>query len=265
MITCLKNFIGASKNQARVVSIAEEDKLWSSSVMGCHSPLALQNAVFFLCGILLCLRGGEEHRNMKVTQFVIDEVENPWLPSEKIKRLTYTENGSKNRSGGMHQVHLDNKVVHHYANGSIGNRCLLLLVELYISKLPESAFEKELFYCRPVPVKHMKDDKPWYYDTPVGHNILKTKLKVMFEAVGLDAGGISNHSLRATGVTRMYDKGVPEKIIMERSGHLSISGVHSYERTTCLQQKQVSDVLTSSSSTYDPVKVKDDSDVRKYE
>uniref|UniRef100_A0A1X7V1V6 ZMYM2-like/QRICH1 C-terminal domain-containing protein n=1 Tax=Amphimedon queenslandica TaxID=400682 RepID=A0A1X7V1V6_AMPQE len=155
------------------------------------------------------------------------------------------------------RVHLDNKVVHH-ANSSIGNRCLVFLVELYISKLPESAFEKELFYCRPVPVKHIKDDNPWYYDTPVGNNILKTKFKVMFEAAGQDAGGISNHSLRATGVTRMFDKGVPEKIIMERSGHLSISGVCSYERTTCLQQKQVSDVLTSS-STYDPVEVKDES------
>ena len=41
----------------------------------------------------------------------------------------------------------------------------------------------------------------------------------------------------------MYD----EKMIMERSGHLSTSGVRSYERTTCLQQKEVSDLLSSKS------------------
>ena len=31
---------------------------------------------------------------------------------------------------------------------------------------------------------------------------------------------------------------------MERSGHLSVSGVRSYERTTSMQLKQVSDVLS---------------------
>ena len=37
---------------------------------------------------------------------------------------------------------------------------------------------------------------------------------------------------------------LPEKIIMEQSGHLSTDGVHSYERTTELQRKAESDVLT---------------------
>ena len=74
----------------------------------------------------LCLSGGEQHRRFKVNQFVIKEVENPHEPSEMIKCLIYmyTENGSENRSGGMHQVHLENKVVRHYANPILGNRCL---------------------------------------------------------------------------------------------------------------------------------------------
>ena len=47
----------------------------------------------------------------------------------------------------------------------------------------------------------------------------------------------------------MYEAGVPEKQIMERNGHLSLSGVRSYEKTTEAQLKQVSKLLSSSDST----------------
>lgn len=47
-------------------------------------------------------------------------------------------------------------------------------------------------------------------------------------------------------------------MIMEQSGHLSADGVRSYERTTDLQRKAVSDVLTDvttsqNNSTFDEV------------
>ena len=94
-----KQGVGANKIQARVVTVSEEEQLWQSGVMGSDTPHTLQNSVFYLCGIYLCLRGGDEHRELKITQFVIQEVDNPHNPSEKIKRSTYIENGSKNRSG----------------------------------------------------------------------------------------------------------------------------------------------------------------------
>lgn len=84
----------------------------------------------------------------------------------------------------------------------------------------------------------------WYYDSPIGHNLLARKLKTMFESAGLDGENISNHSLRATGVSRMFAQGVPEKMIMERSGHLSSAGVRSYERTTSAQKQTLSDTLS---------------------
>ena len=67
----------------------------------------------------------------------------------------------------------------------------------------------------------------------------------MFAKAGLNTEGISNHSLRTTGISRMYNKGIAEKLIMERSGHLSAAGVRSYERTTSLQQQAVSDTLST--------------------
>lgn len=64
-------------------------------------------------------------------------------------------------------------------------------------------------------------------------------------------GRKSNHSLRATGASNMYQAGVPEKLIQERTGHLSTDGVRHYKRTTLGQQRAVSQVLScSSGSTY---------------
>jgi len=40
---------------------------------------------------------------------------------------------------------------------------------------------------------------------------------------------ISNHSLRASGTTQMYNHGIPEKTIQVRTGHKSINGLRVYE------------------------------------
>ena len=48
----------------------------------------------------------------------------------------------------------------------------------------------------------------------------------------------------------MYNSGVPEKLIMERSGHLSSNGVQAYERTTTKQQQVVYGVLAQKGQTY---------------
>ena len=77
----------------------------------------------------------------------------------------------------------------------------------------------------------------------MGHSILQSKLKALLSSAGLDPAGKSNHSLRATGTSRMYNSGVPEKLIMERSGHLSSKGVQAFERTTTKQQQVVCGVL----------------------
>ncbi len=238
-----KSGVGTCKIQARTITRNEEERLWASGVMGTSTPESLLNAVFFYCGIYLCLRGGDEHRGLKYSQFEFDVVENPENTSETIKIVKYTEHGSKNRPGTMHQVHLQNKVVIHYANASLEEKCFVHILETYMSKLPATAVKKDLFYCRAlknVPAEGL----PWYCGVALGHNILKKKLSGMFLLAGLDAEFVSNHSLRATGVSWLYESGVPEQLIMERSGHLSISGVRSYERTTAEQQKKVSDVLS---------------------
>ena len=56
-----------------------------------------------------CLQGGEEHRELKMSQLDFKDVANPSDETQTIRCLEYTEHGSKNRKGLVHQVHLDNK------------------------------------------------------------------------------------------------------------------------------------------------------------
>ncbi len=129
----------AVKKQAKIINESEEQILWQKGVVGTHSPNSLLNAVFFYCGMYLCLRGGEEHRDLKFSQLEFKLVPDPTDVKKTIRCLIYTEHGSKNRKGMVHQVHLQNKIVPHYEDRSRGVRCFVHLVELYVSKLPDKA------------------------------------------------------------------------------------------------------------------------------
>ena len=80
--------------------------------------------VFFYVGKAFCLRGGQEQRDFKISQFV---------RSTDPDCYTYVENGSKNQSGVNTKE--TNKVVPVYVSPSTRPRCLVYLLDLYLSKL----------------------------------------------------------------------------------------------------------------------------------
>ena len=53
----------------------------------------------------------------------------------------------------------------------------------------------------------------------------------------------TNHSLRATALTRMFTSGISEKVIADRSGHRSTKALRCYERTSEQQQQAMSAVI----------------------
>lgn len=115
-------------------------------------------------------------------------------------------------------------------------------LKLYISKLPPFEGERPGFYFKPL--ANVTPGGPWYSIAPLGHNTLKSMLKNMFKSAGLDMKIITNHNLRAMSITRMYEASIPEKMIMERSGHLSKEGLRSYERTSAQQVKSLCNILS---------------------
>ena len=84
--------IGAESKSAEVFTKEEEDQLWSSDTLSTNTSKGLLRAVFFLNGKYFCLRGGEEHRQLKLSQ--LKRVASP-------PRYIYTECASKNLAGGL--------------------------------------------------------------------------------------------------------------------------------------------------------------------
>ena len=85
---------------------------------------------------------------------------------------------------------------------------------------------------------------PWYASVPVGRDTLQKNFHLMCEQAGIK-GNKTNHSLRATGATELYESGVPEKLIQERTGHRSLEALRVYERTNVQQHKAVSSTLSA--------------------
>ena len=79
----------------------------------------------------------------------------------------------------------------------------------------------------------------------VGVNVLKRIVPELSEKSGVGKR-YTNHSLRATAITRMFNSGIPEKVIAEASGHRSTKALRCYERTSQQQKQAVTKVINSS-------------------
>ena len=73
-----------------VISYKEEESLWKAGTLGVESPKALLNAFFYMNGKVLCLRGGHEHKSLKISQFNFGS-------DQRGDFVVYMENGSKTR------------------------------------------------------------------------------------------------------------------------------------------------------------------------
>ena len=59
-------------------------------------------------------------------------------------------------------------------------------------------------------------------------------------------GKNTNHSLRASGITKLFQAGSLEKVIEDRSGHRSLDGLRKYERVSEEQQDTACSALLPS-------------------
>ena len=125
----------------------------------------------------------------------------------------------------------------------VGEHCHVYLLDMYISKMPEKAKELDYFYLRSLEYMPSDPSAPWFYASPVGEHKLGGMVKDMFTDIGIS--GKTNHSLRTTGASILFQANVPEKIIQERTGHRSVKALRLHERTTGEQHQQVSHILSN--------------------
>ena len=228
--------VGAASKPTEVLTDADVESLWSSGSFSLSTPQGLLNAVFFCNGKNFLLRGGAEHRSLKLSQVCKN------VSPEGRVRYTYTENTSKNQGGGLLQLDVSHKIVHQFENSDLGERCHVFLLDKYLAKLPESAIEQDIFYLRPLAKITKEENVPWFSSVPVGKNALSKMVQEMCSKANIQ-GKKTNHSLRASGITQMFQAGLPEKVIQDRSGHCSLDGLRKYERVSEEQQAEACKVL----------------------
>ena len=80
----------------------------------------------------------------------------------------------------------------------------------------------------------------------------KNILSELSEKAGLE----THYTIRTTAITRMFNSGIPEKVIAETSRHRSTKALRCYERTTQEQQQTATTVINcpSNASAIEPVK-----------
>ena len=230
--------LGSEKRKAEPLTHEEEEILWTKGLLGSHNPQALVDTVLFMNGIYFALRSGDEHRQLRSKPCQIQVIREPG----KRPHLRYIEDISKNRPGGLKGRKLKSKVVQHYDNPENPDRCFVRIFETYQKLLPKNRRD-DAFYFQPL--KKPTADV-WFSSKPIGHNTLEQTVARLCSSAGI-TGFRTNHSLRATAATRLYQAGVDEQMIMETTGHRSLEGVRSYKRTSTSQKENISDILNSQS------------------
>ena len=82
--------IGTKSKHAEALTDEDERKLWETNVLNLSTPQGLLNCVFFYNGKYLCLRGGNEHRLLRFSQF---NRETAVLERKEVACYVYTEQG----------------------------------------------------------------------------------------------------------------------------------------------------------------------------
>ena len=232
--------IGSCRKQAEIISKDEEELFWQKGLLGDSTPQALLDTMIYCNGLFFALRSGIEHRQLRHTPCQIKVVEKP---GERAY-LEYTEEFSKNHPGGLKGRKIKQKVVRHHANINNQGRCFLRLFKRYRALCPSYA-PPHAFYFQPL---RSPTASCWYSNRPLGHNTLPNTVARLCSSAGIQ-GHKTNHSLRATATSRLYQSGVEEQQVMERTGHRTVEGVRSYKRTSEQQQQALSDILNQPCSS----------------
>ena len=122
--------LGLTKKQGEVITLDEEEQLWSKGVLGDSNPQQLLDTIVYLFGIHFALTGGSEHRRLRMWS------ENSQVFKGKDKRtgleyLEYREDTSKTNAGGLEKTELkiQGKVTRSYENIADKNDALFVCVK----------------------------------------------------------------------------------------------------------------------------------------
>ena len=219
--------------------------MWDQGYLGESSPTQLRETVIFLLGIYVGLRAGDEHYNLRRDTNDLPSQLSFKCNAEGVRCLVHQEDcTTKTNDGGINSMHKDRKIIWVYPSD---NKicCPVRIIDKYISLLPPVKTNKKAnFYLRSL---ERFTPAQWYGEQVVGLNSIRKVISTLAENAGLQ-GFFTNHSLRCTGITQLFQAGVDRKLVKEFSGHSS-DAVDAYQITSDAQRKQISSVIAGESDT----------------
>lgn len=215
-----KEGIGMYKRKAEFISADIEERLWDGGFLGSSNPRQLLTTMVYLIGLNFGLRARKEHRQLRAGRNSQLRIIHDAISGTDI--LRYTEDCQKNRNGGLNERNIEPKVVDVYETES--ERNIVKLYKKYIGLRPSSGKNIDNFYLQPLEIQTATK---WYKDQALGENSLGSVIKKLFENAGI-SGHFTNHSLRRSKVSRMFQAGADKEEIKRQTGHRSDSGVMAY-------------------------------------
>ena len=227
---------GNKPMKADCLTEAEEEKLWATGQLGTETPLSLINTVWYYTTKCFGLRGCHERRQLEWGDVKIVNDENNG------RFLVFNERETKTRTGNS--THLREFPPKIFENKQNPQRCPVLAFETYMQKRPvDMNFDGAPFYLAVIKnPRANKPDSPWYKKSLMGYHRIDQMMPRMAQAAGL-SGHKTNHSVRRTMCTQLFQAGVAPNMIAQLSGHKNLQSINNYAVASLDQQKQMSQIL----------------------
>lgn len=211
----LQGIDGKRKESAAFLTHNELKKLIEASDE--LTPEGLQKKVFFLLSYELAWRGGEGAR--AETTFFKEETDNI---GAKTGRIEYNPIFSKTTQGGARKLADSKWLVKNETDHSFCPVRMFLKLQDKRGKVTNT----RLFLT---PNPHWKISGNWFKNSPVGINEISAWTKIQAKKSGLNTTKkITNHSLRATAVSKLAKSGVSEQNLIKITGHSNAKSISSY-------------------------------------
>lgn len=119
-----------NKKQPEPITLAEEETLWATKILGDENPQQLLDTLIYLFGMHFALKGGREHRNLRSTNSQITLFTDN---KTGLKYLEYQKEVAKTHAGSWKRRKIQPKVTRAYENKVDKKRCVVRLYEKYMS------------------------------------------------------------------------------------------------------------------------------------
>lgn len=236
------NGYGKRKNRAQPYNSAEEEKFWSSGLLGDHSGAALTNANFKNLSEHFGFRGRQDHYDAYVEDFEVAFVQVDGGKNAQVVR--FKENPTKTRTCGLTAKHRKTPQEMWATDG--GQRDPVRLFEEFIRRRPLEMRTSGPLYL--AIIQRPKTDV-WYSKSRMGVHKLGSIMKTLATSLNMDGKKISNHSTRKAVVAKLKKAGQPRHKIIQITGHASENSLDDYDEIGEDERMELSHIISGFSST----------------